>query len=75
VHTVSDVRQIKIRTAKPLVPGPSLEVEIAILQLKKCKPPGSDQIAEELIQAGIETSWSVFHKLIGSVWNQEEIIA
>jgi hypothetical protein len=35
VHNVSDVGQIEIRTAKPLVPGPShLQVEIVIAKLK-----------------------------------------
>jgi hypothetical protein len=35
VFNVSDVRQIEIRTAKPLVPSPSrLEVGIAIAKLK-----------------------------------------
>jgi hypothetical protein len=35
VHNVSDVRQIEIHTAEPLVPGPSsLEAEIAIAKLK-----------------------------------------
>jgi hypothetical protein len=44
VHNVSDVRQIEVHTAEPLVPGPScLEVETAIAKLKKYKSPGSDQ--------------------------------
>jgi hypothetical protein len=52
VHYVSDVRQIQIRTAEPLVPGASLlEVEIATGKLKNYKSPGSDQIPAELIQA------------------------
>jgi hypothetical protein len=35
VLNVSDVRQIEVHTAEPLVPGPSrLEVEIAIAKLK-----------------------------------------
>jgi 5-hydroxyisourate hydrolase-like protein (transthyretin family) len=35
---VSDVRQIEIHMAEPLVPGPSrLEVEIAIAKLKRHK--------------------------------------
>jgi hypothetical protein len=56
VHNVSNVRQIKIHTAEPLVPGPShLEVEIAIETLKNYKSPGSDQILAELYQAGGET--------------------
>jgi hypothetical protein len=36
VHNISDVRQIEVYTAEPLVPGPNrLEVEIAIAKLKK----------------------------------------
>jgi hypothetical protein len=55
VHNVSDVRQIKVHTAKPLAPGPShLEVEITIEELKKYNSPGSDEILAELIQAGGE---------------------
>jgi hypothetical protein len=53
VHNVSDVMQIEVLMAEPLVPGPScLEVEIAIARLKKYKPPSSDQIPSELIQSG-----------------------
>jgi hypothetical protein len=74
VHNVSDVRQIEIYTAEPLVPGPSrLEVEIAIAKLKKYKSPGSDQIPAEPIQEGGEILLSVIHKLINSVWNKEEL--
>jgi hypothetical protein len=50
VH-VSDVRQIEIHMAEPLVPGPSrLKVEIAIAKLKKYKPPDSDKIVTEQIK-------------------------
>jgi hypothetical protein len=74
VHNVSDVRQIEIRMAEPLAPGPShLEVEIAIAKLKKYKSPGSDQIPAELIQAGGEILLSEIHKLSNSVWNKEEL--
>jgi hypothetical protein len=53
VHNVSDVKQIEVPTAEPLVPGPSrLEVEVAIAKLKKYKSPGSNEIPAELIQAG-----------------------
>jgi hypothetical protein len=70
----SDVGQIEIHTAEPLVPGPSHhEVEIAISKLKKDKSPGSDQIPAELYQAGGETLVSVIHKLINSIWNKEEM--
>jgi hypothetical protein len=55
VRNVSDVRQIEVHTAEPLVPGPSrLEVEIATAKLKKYKSPSSDQIPAELIQTGGE---------------------
>jgi hypothetical protein len=68
VHNISDVRQIEIHMAEPLVPGPSrLEVEIAIAKLKKYKSPGSDQIPAELIQAGGEMLLSAIQKLINSI--------
>jgi hypothetical protein len=68
VHNVSDVRQIEIHTAEPLVPDPSrLEVEIAIAKLKKYKSPGSDHISAERIQAGGEILLSAIHKLVNSV--------
>jgi hypothetical protein len=51
VHSVSDVKQIEIRTAEPLVPGPGHpEVEVAIAELKHYKSPSSDHIQAELIQ-------------------------
>jgi hypothetical protein len=74
VHNVSDVRQIGVHTAEPLVPDRSrLEVEIATAKLKKYKSPGSDQIPAEIIQEGGEILLSVNHKLINSVWNKEEL--
>jgi hypothetical protein len=74
VHNVSDVRQIEVHTAEPLVPGRyRLEVENAIVELKKYKSPGSDEIPVELIQAGGGLLLSAIHKLINSVWNKEEL--
>jgi hypothetical protein len=74
VHNASDVRQIEVCTAEPLVPGPSrLEVEIAIAKLKEYKSPGSDQIPAELIQPGGEMLLFAIHTLINSVWNKEEL--
>jgi hypothetical protein len=68
VHNVSDVRQIDVHTAEPLVPSPSLlEVETAIAKLKKYKSLRSDQIPTELIQVGGKILLSVIHKLINSV--------
>jgi hypothetical protein len=70
VHNVTDVRQIEIHSAEPLVPGPShLEVEITIAMLQKYKSPGSDQIPAKLIQARGETLLLANHKLMTSIWN------
>jgi hypothetical protein len=75
VHNVSDIKQIEIHAAEPLVPGPShLEVEISIGKLKRFKFPGSNQILTELYQAGGETLVSVIHKLITSILNKVELL-
>jgi hypothetical protein len=71
VHNVIEVRQIKVHMAEPLVLRPSrLEVEIAVIKLKKYKSPGSDEIP---VESGGEMLLSVIHKLINSVWNKEEL--
>jgi hypothetical protein len=68
VHNVSDVRQIEVHTAEPLVSGDiHLEVQIATAKLKKYKFPCSHQIPAELIQGGGETLVSVIHKFINSI--------
>jgi hypothetical protein len=65
VRRVSDVRQIEMHAAEPLVLEPSpFKVEVAIAKLKKYKLSGRDQIPAELIQAGDETLRSEVHKLI-----------
>jgi hypothetical protein len=38
-----------------------------------CKSPGSDEIPEELLQAGGDILRSEIHKLINSIWNKEEL--
>jgi hypothetical protein len=74
VHEVNDVTQTEIHTAEPLVPDPStLEIEIAIEKLKRHKSPGIDQIPAELIKAGGRTIGYEIHKLIISIWNEEEL--
>jgi hypothetical protein len=74
LHSDSDVRQIEVHTAEPLVPGPSrLELEIAIAKLKKYKSQGNDQIPSELIEAGGKILLSAIHKLINSVCIKEEL--
>ena len=74
VHGVKDVRQAEIHTVEPLVPEPSaFEVELAIEKLKNHKSPGIDQIPAELIKAGGRTIRGEIHKLIISIWNNEEL--
>jgi hypothetical protein len=70
---VSDVKQTEIHRAELLVPDHSpSEVENTIAKLKRYKPPGSDEIPAQLIQAGAQTLWSENYKLINSIWNKEE---
>jgi hypothetical protein len=74
VRMVSDVRQIEIHTAEPLVPDLSpFDVEIPIAKLKRYKSPGRNQILAEMIQEAGEILWSEIHKLINSIWNKEEL--
>jgi hypothetical protein len=67
VCRVTDIRQIEIHTAEPLVPDPSpFEVETAIEKLKKYeyKSLGSHQILAELMQAGGDTLQRSINSLI-----------
>jgi hypothetical protein len=74
VQRVSDVRQIEIHAAGPLVPDPSPSgVETAIAELVTCKSPCSDQIPADRIQAGGKTLRSEIHELFNSTWNKEEL--
>jgi hypothetical protein len=74
VHRVSDVWQIEIHIAEPLVPDPShFEVETAIAKSKRYKSPSSNQLPMEMFQAGDKMLQSEIHKLINSIWNKEEL--
>jgi hypothetical protein len=60
---VSEVKQMDIHTAEPLIPEPSpFEFETATGELKRHKLPCIHQIPPEMIQAG-ETLCSEIHKL------------
>jgi hypothetical protein len=74
VPGVSDVRQMEIQTAEPLVPEPSLvKLKIAIGKFKSFKFRGIDQIPAKLIKAGGEILCSEIHKIIHFIWNKEEL--
>ena len=74
VNGVNDVRQAEIHIAELLLPQPSaFEVELAIEKLKRRKSPGIDKIPAELIKAGGRTILCVIHKLVISIWNNEEL--
>jgi hypothetical protein len=65
VHNVSEVRQIEVQRAEPLVTGPSrLRVEIPTAKLKKYISPDSDEIPAEQIQAEGETLLKTINSLI-----------
>ena len=56
VHEVKEIRQTEIQTAEPPVPEPSdLEVDLAIVKLKRHKSPGTDRIPAELIKQARRT--------------------
>jgi hypothetical protein len=74
LHGLSEVRQVEIHTAEPLVPEPSaLEVELAIEKLKSNKSPGIDQIPAEQFNVGSGTIHGGIHKYIIAIWNKEEL--
>jgi hypothetical protein len=63
-----------ILSAEPPVPEPSaFECEMAITKLKVHKSPGIDQNPAGLIKAGGRTVRCEIHKLIHSIWNEEEL--
>jgi hypothetical protein len=73
VFNVSDVIQIEVHTAEPLVPGPSHpEVEIAIASWKNINL----QVVIKFRQTNSIRRRNItfaIHKLINSVWNKEEL--
>jgi hypothetical protein len=76
VLDVSDVKQIEVHIAEPLVPGPShleAEIEIDIAELRKYKSPGSDKVTAELIEARGETLLAEICNLFNSIGNKEEL--
>jgi len=69
-----DVRQTEIHTAEPLWPETSAcEFQLAIGKLKSHKSQSIDQIPAELIKAEGRTIRYEIHKLIISIWNEEEL--
>jgi len=49
------------------------QLQLAIEKIKGHKIPGNDLIPAELINAGGRKICSEIHKLINSIWNQEEL--
>jgi hypothetical protein len=73
VQRVSDVRQMEVHRAEPLVPDSSpFEAETVIAKLKRYKLLGSDQILAELTQVGFKILLSKINELINSFWNKEK---
>jgi hypothetical protein len=62
VHKVRDVRQIEIYAAESTSPDPSsLEVEIAVRELKRNNSPGTVEL----------NFWEIFHSEIHNLINHE----
>ena len=56
------------------MPKPNIcEVEMTIVNLKRRKSPGSDQIPIKLITTEGWTIHYEIHKLMNSIWNKEEL--
>jgi hypothetical protein len=65
---------VTIHTADPFAPEPSyFEVQTVVGKTKTFHLPGINQIPEKLIPARGETLRSEVHKLINSVWNEEDL--
>jgi len=74
VYGIIDVRQTEIHTSQPLVPEPSaFEFKMAIENLKRHKSSGIDHISAELVKLLGRTFRPEIHKLINSIWNNEEL--
>ena len=74
VHGVNDVRQTEIHTVQALMPEPGVfEFEIVIEKQKGNKSPGIDHIPAETIKTVCRTIRYEIHKLIYSIWNEEEL--
>ena len=62
VHGVHNVRQREIYTTEPVLPDPSaFEFEMVMVNLKRHKSPGIDQIPAGLIKARGRTIHSEIH--------------
>ena len=63
-----------VLTTEQLVPEPcAFQYEIAIEKLMGNKSPSTDQIPVEMIKEGNTTIHFEIHKLITSIWNEEEL--
>jgi len=74
VHGVKDVRQIEILNTELLVPeSGAFRFERAIEKPMGNKSPSTDQIPVEMIKVGNRTIHFETHKLINSIWNEDEL--
>jgi len=73
LHGVNDVRYTGIYIAGILFPNSSaFEVGMALEKRKRHKTPGVDQFPTEIIKKGHMVILSWIHKLVSSLWNEEE---
>jgi hypothetical protein len=74
MQRVSDVRQIEVHTAEPLISVPSpFEVKSAIAKQKRYKSPCSDQNSVEFTHARGEILRYKIHNVITSILHMEKL--
>ena len=66
---------MEVHSAEPLAPEPStFEVQVATVNLKIPKSPGTDKISAELIEANGRRGDSYMHEHINSNWNKRKCL-
>jgi hypothetical protein len=69
IHTENNIKELKIDT-KPIS---KQEIRKAITSMKTGKASGPDNITAELLQADMETTVNILHKLLYEIWNTEQV--
>jgi O-phosphoseryl-tRNA(Cys) synthetase len=69
IDTENNIKELKIDT-KPIS---KQEIRKAIKNMKNGKAPGPDNITAELLQADMETTVNILHKLLYEIWNTEQV--
>jgi hypothetical protein len=69
IDTENNMNELKIDTK----PTRKQEIRIAIKNMKNGKASGLDNIRVELLQADMEITVNILHKLLYEIWNTEQV--